>query len=155
MLQKLKQFFSAEAFEQRDRDRERRKLVAELETLDETRIYIRGRTGALLSRMNVLNREDCAATLRGSSGQFLDIDGAEALARALARSAEPAAASFAAFGQALHDTGAAFERSASGRGLHIFYPMNAEAEFTRLKAWRTRILTAGASVLCLCAWLSW
>lgn len=141
MLQKLKQFFSAEAFEQRERDRERRKLVAELEALDETRIYIRGRTGALLSRMNVLNREDCAATLRGSSGQFLDIDGAEGLT--------PAAASFAAM------QGASVERSASGRGLHIFYPMNAEAEFTRLKAWRTRILTAFSIVVCACAWLSW
>lgn len=150
MSPKLKQFFSAEAFEQRARDRERRRLVAELETLDETRIYVRGRTGALLSRMNVLNREDCAATLHQMT------EGAAASNAALTTlgaSCAPAAASFAAFGQAMQ--GARVELSASGRGLHILFPVHAETEFARLNAWRTRVLAAGASILCLCAWLAW
>lgn len=57
-------FLSAEAFEQRERDRERRRLVSELEQLDADRQYIGDRSGVILARMNLLNREDCGAVLK-------------------------------------------------------------------------------------------
>jgi hypothetical protein len=52
------------AFEQRNRDRERRRLIAELEGLDEQQRYDGTRRPVLLGRLNTLNRDDLAATLK-------------------------------------------------------------------------------------------
>lgn len=56
-------FLSPAAFAQRGRDRERRKLVCELEGLDKQARYDKGRRPMLTERLQILTREDMAATL--------------------------------------------------------------------------------------------
>jgi len=62
---RITRFWSAAAFAQRGRDRERRKLVCELEGLDEQARYDKGRRPMLTERLQILAREDMAATLAG------------------------------------------------------------------------------------------
>lgn len=63
-LHAMTAFLSPAAFEQRHRDRQRRALVAELDGLDEQARYDRARRPVLTDALQVLSREDMAATLR-------------------------------------------------------------------------------------------
>lgn len=67
----FKGFFSAAAFEQRARQRERRKLVKELEEIDKQRRYMAGREPIISARLEVLAGRDLAdylLELRSSAG---------------------------------------------------------------------------------------
>lgn len=66
----FKGFFSAAAFEQRARNRERRKLVAELEEIDKQRKYLAAREPIVSARLEVLAGRDFAdflLELRGTN----------------------------------------------------------------------------------------
>jgi len=70
----FKGFFSAAAFEQRARERERRKLVKELEEIDKQRAYFAAREPIISARLEVLAGRDLAdylLELRASTGAHL------------------------------------------------------------------------------------
>jgi hypothetical protein len=70
----FKGFFSAAAFEQRERERERRKLVKELEEIDKQRRYFAAREPIISARLEVLAGRDLAdflLELRANTGARL------------------------------------------------------------------------------------
>lgn len=62
----LVKFFSAEAFEQRARDRERRQLAGELEQIAADRAYNDAREAQILKRSSVLDRLDSVAAFNAT-----------------------------------------------------------------------------------------
>lgn len=79
MLKKLSNFFSSEAFEQRARDRERRKLVEELEAITRDHWYNAKRQPQIVARLQALTQADSTARLEHGRRAFaLACDGLSA-----------------------------------------------------------------------------